>query len=242
MQVPQWLQTMSEKVKSFFETYPEIFIFLIISIGVLLSIKNISVGNTIDADEIKKHYNEAELKIQDRLKESPRLDSINLCKNLKTIHSYIGDLKKSKIYLATTYQKFLIICFTIGIFFITLTAVIAFVVTKKGWDNSSRKRKGLLLTSAFYGLLLTAYPKLFDQDENYKTNFTDYTALSKAQLYIFVRLNPYLDKHDNTLNKTDSVALLNAMDTATTVLMQHANIDISLDKKQLEMKTIDLSK
>jgi hypothetical protein len=30
------------------------------------------------------------------------------------------------------------------------------------------------------------------------------------------------------------------MDTATTVVMQHSNIDISLDKKQLDAKKIEL--
>ena len=33
--------------------------------------------------------------------------------------------------------------------------------------------------------------------------------------------------------------LLNAMDTVTSVLMQHLNIDINVDQKQLEVKTVD---
>ncbi len=144
------------------------------------------------------------------------------------------------MYLATTYQRFLIDCYTIGIFFVVLTAVVTFVVTKKGWDNSNRKRKGLLLTCVFYGILLPLYPKLFDQDQNYKNNFSDYTALSKSQLYIYSRLNPYFGKLDNKLNGKDSTNLLDAMDTVTSVVMQHLNIDISIDQKQLEVKTIDI--
>jgi hypothetical protein len=239
MQRPKWLDTALESIKNLYKGFPEIFIFSFITIGVLFFFDFISNNNKTASEMIKNHYDAADLKIQDRMETSTRLDSINLCKNLKTVYLYINELKKSKMYLATTYQKFLIICFTIGIFFITLTAVIVFVVTKKGWDNSSRKRKGLLLSCAFYGLLLTTFPKLFDQDQNYRNNFSDYTALSKTQLFIFLRLNPYLDKKDNVLDGKDSTLLINAMETATTAVMQHANIDMSLDKKQLDTKTID---
>jgi hypothetical protein len=229
-----------ERIKELYKKFPELFIFFFVSIGVLLAILNITNGNSGDVAEISKHYNDADKKMSERINSSARLDSINLCENLKTVHACIGDLKQSKLYLATKYQRFFIICFTIGIFFIVSTAVITFVITKRGWDNSTRQRKALLLTSAFYGILLTTYPKLFDQDQNYKTNFTDYTELSKAQMFVFKRLCPYLDKKE-ALDGRDSTNLINAMDTATTVLMQHANIDISLDKKQLEIKSIDLA-
>jgi len=240
MEFQNLLNSGIEKMKRLFQTFPELFIFMFVSIGVLLAALNITIGNSQDVVQISKHYNDADKKMNDRINASTKIDSINLCKNLKTVHAYIGDLKQSKLYLATTYQRFLIICLTIGIFFIVLTAVITFVVTKQGWDNSTRKRKGLLLTSAFYGILLTTYPRLFDQDQNYRTNFTDYTELSKAQMFLFKKLSPYLDKKNSSLDGKDSSSLINAMDTATTVLMQHANIDISLDKRQLEIKTIDL--
>lgn len=240
MKFEQWLNSVIERVKRLFERFPEVFIFIFISAGVIVAALTIYKGNSLAVEQISTHYNEADKKISDRINASTRLDSINLCKSLKTVFASIGDVKQSKLYLATTYQRYLIICLTTGIFFVVLTAVLAFVTTKRGWDNSNRKRKALLLTSAFYGLLLTTYPKLFDQDQNYRTNFTDYTALSKAQVFIFGRLSPYFDRKDNSLNGKDSLSLMNAMDTATTILMQHANIDISLDKKQLDIKTIDL--
>jgi hypothetical protein len=95
------------------------------------------------------------------------------------------------------------------------------------------------LSCAFYGLLLTAFPKLFDQDQNYRNNYSDYNSLSNTQMFIFKRLSPYMDKKNNILDKADSTVLNNAMDTATTSIMQHSNIDISLDKKQLEQKKIE---
>ncbi|HEX6431517.1 MAG TPA: hypothetical protein VF008_27690 [Niastella sp.] len=239
MPTPTWLTSISDSITSTNKKYPELFIFTFITIGVLFFFSFIKDSNKIDSDKIKGHRDSADCQIQERFNASPRLDSINLCKNLKVVSSYIDQVKQSKMLLATKYQKYLIICFTIGIFFVTLTAVIAFVVTKKGWDNSSRIRKGLLLSCAFYGLLLTAFPKLFDQDQNYRTNFSDYTALSNTQLYIFKKLSPYLDKRDNSLNGKDSILLSNVMDTATTAIMQHSNIDISLDKKQLDGKKIE---
>jgi hypothetical protein len=239
MSHPKWLDPIFESIKTTYKTYPEVFIFSFITIGVLFFFRFISDSNKLNVDAIKTYHYSADLKIQERLNTTTRLDSINLCRNLKVVYSYINEIKQSKLHLATKYQKYLIICFTIGIFFVTLTAVIAFVVTKKGWDNSSRKRKGLLLSCAFYGLLLTAFPKLFDQDQNYRNNFSDYTALSNAQMFIFKKLNPYLDKKDNILDNKDSAMLLSVMDTATTVIMQHSNIDISLDKKQLDGKKIE---
>ena len=239
MALPIWANTISENTKKVSKTYPEIFIFCFLSIGVLGFFIFESSVNHLDVNTIKQHYADADTIIQNKLKAKSTIDSINLCRNLRTVYFYINDIKQSKMYLATKYQRYLIICYTIGIFFIALTAVIAFVVTKKGWDNSSRKRKGLLLTCAFYGILLPTFPKLFDQDQNYKNNFSDYTALSKSQLYIYSRLNPYFGKLDNKLDNKDSTMLLNAMDTVTSVLMEHLNIDISVDQKQLEVKTVD---
>lgn len=236
----------SEIVKSFINSikeiakkYPEIFIFALITSGVFFYYYFVTDKNSEHVVVIEKYYADADKNIKDRLLNNKRIDSINLCKNLKTLFFYIDDLKQSKMYLATKYQRFFIVCYTIGIFFIILTAVIAFVVTKKGWDHSSRERKSLLLTCTFYGLLLTTFPKLFDQEKNYRTNFSDYTEFSKSQLFIFKKLSPYFDKKDNILINTDSVSLMNAMDTVTTVLMQHSNIDISLDTKQLEVKPIE---
>lgn len=239
MTLPVWINTISEQIKVLLKTYPEIFIFCFVSIGVLGFFSFISIQNHKEVVTIEQHYADADTIIQTKLKAKSTIDSISLCKNLKTVYFYINDIKQSKMYLATKFQRFLIVCYTIGIFFIVLTAVIAFVVTKKGWDNSSRKRKGLLLSCAFYGILLPTFPKLFDQENNYKNNFSDYTALSKSQLYIYSRLNPYFGKLDNKLDNRDSTMLLNAMDTVTSVLMQHLNIDISIDQKQLEVKTVD---
>jgi hypothetical protein len=240
MALPDWADTISERIKVILKTYPEIFIFAFVSIGVVGFFSFLKSKNDNHVVTIEKHYTHADTIIQSKLKEKSAIDSISLCKNLKTVYFYINDIKQSKLYLATTYQRFLIGCYTIGLFFIVLTAVITFVVTKKGWDNSNRKRKGLLLTCVFYGILLPLYPKLFDQDQNYKNNFSDYTALSKSQLYIYSRLNPYFGKLDNKLDGKDSTKLIEAMDTVTSVIMQHLNIDISIDQKQLEVKTIDI--
>ena len=239
MALPVWADRIIEKVKVISKTYPEIFIFAFVTIGVMGFFSFLKDKNDDHVVIIEQHYADADTIIQSRLKAKSAIDSISLCKNLKTVYFYINDIKQSKLYLATTYQRFLIGCYTIGIFFIVLTAVITFVVTKKEWDNSNRKRKGLLLTCVFYGILLPLYPKLFDQDQNYKNNFSDYTALSKSQLYIYSRLNPYFGKLDS-LDGKDSAKLLAAMDTVTSVVMQHLNIDISIDQKQLEVKTIDI--
>jgi hypothetical protein len=145
MQLPKWLDTTTESVKNFYKSFPEIFIFSFITIGVIFFSRYIITTNKIDVAEVKSHHLKADLSIHESMKTSKRLDSINLCKNLKTVYLYINEIKQPKLHLATKYQQFLILCFSIGIFFVTLTAVIAFVVTKKGWDNSSRKRKGLLL-------------------------------------------------------------------------------------------------
>lgn len=239
MTLPAWVKTLSENIKNVWKVYPEIFIFAFVSLGVLGFFTFVSSENHKDVVTIEQHYAQADTIIQNKLQSKSTIDSIDLCKNLKTVYFYINDIKQSKMYLATKYQRFLIVCYTIGIFFIVLTAVIAFVVTKKGWDNSSRRRKGLLLTCAFYGILLPTFPKLFDQDQNYKNNFSDYTALSKTQLYIYSRLNPYFGKVNNKLGNKDSTNLLSAMDTVTSVLMQHLNINISIDQKQLDVKAID---
>ncbi len=239
MTLPTWANTISESINKVLKTHPEVFIFCFVSIGVIGIFTFESSINQNDVNTIKRYYADADTIIENKLKTKSTIDSINLSRNLKTVYFYINNIKQSKMYLATKYQRYLIICYTIGIFFIVLTAVIAFVVTKKGWDNSSRKRKGLLLTCVFYGILLSTFPKLFDQDQNYKNNFSDYTALSKSQLYIYSRLNPYFGKLDNKLDSKDSTMLLNAMDTVTSVLMQHLNIDISIDQKQLEVKTVD---
>lgn len=228
-----------EGIRNLNQKHPEIFVFAFMTIGVLFLFSVISGRNKKDIIILESCYAEADLEIQSRLKESTRLDSINLCKNLKTLYNYTNSLKQSKLYLATRYQKYLLICFTIGTFFVVLTAVVAFVVTKRGWDNSSRRRKALLLSCAFYGLLLSTFPKLFDQDKNYRVNFSDYTELTKTQIYIFMRLSPYLGKTDNLLTHQDSTILMNALDTASTAIMEHANIDISLDKSQLDAKSID---
>src|SRR5690349_1242170 len=140
MSLPKWLDPIFESIKTTYKTYPEVFIFSIITIGVLFFFRFFSDSNKLNVDAIKSYHYSANLNIQERLNTTTRLDSINLCRNLKVVYSYINEIKQSKLHLATKYQKYLIICFTIGIFFVTLTAVIAFVVTKKGWDNSSRKR------------------------------------------------------------------------------------------------------
>lgn len=240
MALPVWINTISERVKVVIKTYPEIFIFSLISIGVVGFFSFLKIKNDNHVFTIQQHYADADAIIQSKLKAKSAIDSIDLCRNLKIVYFYINNIKQSKLYLATTYQRFLIDCYTIGIFFIVLTAVITFVVTKKGWDHSNRARKGLLLTCVFYGILLPVYPKLFDQDQNYKNNFSDYTALSKSQLYIYAKLNPYFGKLDKGLDGKDSTKLIAAMDTVTSVVMQHLNIDITIDQKQLEVKTIEI--
>ena len=239
MTLTQLMNSFVDKTKVAFNAHPEVFIFAFVSIGVLGFFSFVSSENHKDVDIIEQHYADADTIIQNKLKTKSAVDSINLCRNLKTVYFYINNIKQSKMYLATKYQRFLIVCYTLGIFFIVLSAVITFVVTKKGWDNSSRKRKALLLTCAFYGIFLPTFPKFFDQEKNYKNNFSDYTALSNSQLYIYAKLNPYFGKVDNKLDSKDSIMLLNAMDTVSSVLMQHLNIDISLDQRQLEIKTID---
>jgi len=233
-----WGDTLLEKIKTAWKIYPEIFIFTFVSLGVVGFYNFMQRKNQEDVRIVKLHYADGDADIQNELKRTDAIDSISLFKNLKTIYFYINDIKQSKLYLATKYEWFFIACYTIGIFFIVLTAVIAFVVTKKGWDNSNRKRKALLLTCAFYGILLPTFPKLFDQEKNYKNNFSDYTALSNSQLYIYHRLNPYFGKMDTKLDHDDSTVLKNTMDTVTNVVMQHLNIDISIDQKQLEVKTV----
>lgn len=240
---PEWLSKSTNRIYQYLKLHPEILIFFLVTLfamgGFILEMHN----NTIIASGIQKNLLDADAIISKRLTVQTNIDSINLCKNLKTVYYYLDNIKKAKFELARKYQGFVVTCFSLGVFFVALSAIIGFVITKRGWDNSSPPRKALFLSFAFYGIVLSTFPKLFNQEQNYKSNFTDYNALSKMQLYIFFKLSPYIDKGDKVLTKNDSIMLNNTIDTISTVLSQHSNIDMNFDAKQLDnIKTFDIDK
>jgi hypothetical protein len=243
MKNDEWLSRITNGLFQYLKSRPEILIFILITFFVLTGFAFEKYNNEMVALGIQNNFKDADGIISKRLAVNGRLDSINLCKNLKTVYYYLDDLKKGKLELAKRYQGFVVTCFSLGVFFIAFGAVVGFVITKKGWDNSSRSRKALFLSCAFYGIVLSTFPKLFNHEQNYKSNFADYNALSKTQLYIFFKLSPYISKADNQLCGKDSVILNNTIDTISTVLTLHSNIDMNFDAKQLDnIKTFNPDK
>ncbi len=178
--------------KAFFLKYPEVIIFTTITIAAFISFHLVKANHLGATQKIEVHSNNSDTILKNKLVESKRLDSINLCNNLKQYYLYIDTIKKAKLELSKKFGAFVIICYSIGIFFVAMTGIIAFIITKRGWDHSSRIRKALLLSFAFYAIVFPIFPKLFNQAESFKTHFTDYNVLTQSQFYIFSRLSPYI--------------------------------------------------
>jgi len=234
MKKTDWILNKLDRLNQFLKLHPEIVIFIIVTLFVAVGFGFQKQTNDSFALKIEKDFTNADLTISERLKTSGRLDSINLCKNLKTVYYYIDNLKKAKFELAKRYQGFVISCYSLGIFLVGLAAIAGFIITKVGWDNSRRARKALFLSFSFYGIVLGTFPKLFNQEVNYKTNFNDYTALSQAQLYIYRKISPYISQQSLKLNKLDSIELNNAADTVNRIISFHSNVYLDFDANQLE--------
>src|SRR4051794_29852030 len=116
MTILQWLNSLLEKINAINKSFPEIFLFLSISLTVGIFFIVLSRQNRTEVGNINTFLDSANGKLQVAIENANRIDSINLCHNLKVMYLYTNDLKKSKMYLATTFQRFFIVCYTIGIF------------------------------------------------------------------------------------------------------------------------------
>ena len=218
--------------------YPEVLIFAVFSLGAIGGFAFVKWRNSGDVEKITGFHEKADAIISDIF--TNRNEDVTLLKNLKGLYAYSSEAKKTKLHLAIEFQSFFIACYTLGTFFIILTALIAFVVTKKGWDTSSRTRKGLLLSSTFYGVIFTTFPKLFNQEQNYKANFASYTVLRNNQLYMYKSVTSILNKSNVTVDLTEIKQLNTVMDSATNVLIRESGLNINIDTKALDIGTMKI--
>jgi hypothetical protein len=62
MSHPKWLDPIFESIRTTYKTYPEVFIFSFITIGVLFFFRFISDSNKLNVDAIKTYHYSADLK------------------------------------------------------------------------------------------------------------------------------------------------------------------------------------
>lgn len=66
-----------------------------------------------------------------------------------------------------------------------LVALLTFIIAQRGWEQSSRYLKALLLTAVFLVSLYTIFPKVFNFDETFASNLNSYIAYHKLQQEVF---------------------------------------------------------
>lgn len=136
---------------------------------------------------------EALLMAKDSVIESAILKSTNTfpqIEKLKEQYIITRESKKAHLLMAKKYNSFQFTCHLLVIVCGVFSAMLLFLITKKGWDNIGNfYLKSSFLVFFLFGSLFGIIPEVFKNSENTKENYARYNSYSDIQIdiYDFIR-------------------------------------------------------
>ena len=115
-------------------------------------------------------------------------DTSNLSQKIKLKEQYAitKEIKKAYFYMAKSFNSFGFSFTMVFVIFSITSAVLGFLVLKKGWDNTENfYLKSSFLVCFFSASLFGVLPKVFFNKENTKNNFDKYNYYSGLQMDIY---------------------------------------------------------
>lgn len=181
---------------------PHLIFVLVMVLGVFLSFIIVNKSFESSSREVKSLFSSKDSTINKYISNNTS-DLVQVSK-LKEQFELTEKIKKSYLLMADKYNSF---DFTFSVLFTVfsiISALLAFLVFKQGWDNVENfylKTSFLIFffSSSLFGIL----PKVFNNKENSKKNFEKYNFYNALQMDIY---NILQDNHDFIKNKnTDTL-------------------------------------
>lgn len=157
-------------------------ILLLLSVFILLKFGEFEFGGS--AKNIDKYFTQRDSIID----KAVFGDSSNLSQKIKLKEQYAitKEIKKAYFYMAQSFNSFGFSFTMVFVLSSISSAVLGFLVLKKGWDNTENfYLKSAFLVCFFSASLFGVLPKVFFNKENTKNNFDKYNYYSGLQMDIY---------------------------------------------------------
>ncbi|CAL2080854.1 hypothetical protein [Tenacibaculum sp. 190524A05c] len=212
-----------------------IFIIALILLGSISFYKTTSFF-TVQADEMNGYFQDKD-SIIEKTVFAYQSDKKEI-KQLKEQFEILSLLKKPHLVTAKKYASF---NYSFSIFltlFLTITAILGFIIVKIGWDNvTSFYLKTAFLISFFFSSIFGILPKVLGNQDNIKNNLTKYNFYNGLQLDVYSLINDnkgYLER--NTTQSLDSLNLEILAITQNIKENQDLYFDVYIDRVPKEIK------
>ncbi len=220
--------TIDKILKISFTIFITLFVFLVY-------LYNLNFYNE-SADKIVQYFSRRDSLIQVEINSVS--DTISQIRKLKSQYKIIQETKEPYLSIAQTYGSngyaFTMVFALISI----LTGVFAFLIVKKGWDNTSNfyLRAGFLLLF-FFSTLSGVIQAVSDTKENTRKNMERYYFYNGLQLDI----HDYINDNQGFLNRDKSEKVDSFLTSLKNVMKNNPDIyfNIDIDKVPKSFKILD---